>query len=100
MRSSFISKGCGSKVNPFPFHGRKRPVAKSRRLRVGCGYAAVCTFALLFAKFVDFREDSAGKLGCYFGECIDVGVAGGQQSSDDSLTSLGEVIAMCGAYFA
>ena len=58
------------------------------------------TFALLFAKFVDFREDSAGKLGCYFGECIDVGVAGGQQSSDDSLTSLGEVIPMCGAYFA
>ena len=31
MRSRFISKVCGSKVNPFRCHGRKRRTAKSRK---------------------------------------------------------------------
>jgi hypothetical protein len=33
---------------------------------------------LLSPKFFDFCEDSRGRLGCYFCECIDVGIAGSQ----------------------
>jgi hypothetical protein len=46
-----------------------------------------------------FLRGFSERLGCHFCECIDVGIAGGEQGGDDSLPPLGEVIAMCGACF-